>query len=85
MPVDVVIADVAVALLADVVGEPADAEQVVRLEEREAVVGAEAFAGHYFGRDGLEMRVGDVQLCHFQATGALRTAAPQNSRNNKLI
>ena len=38
--VDVEIADVAVALFADVIGEPADGEQVVRLEEREAVVGA---------------------------------------------
>src|SRR5208282_2616499 len=66
VPVDVEVADVAVALLADVVREPADCEQIVRLEEREAVFGAQALAGENLVRDWLKTRVRDLQLAaHF--------------------
>ena len=36
--VDVVIGDVAVALFADVIGQPADSEQIGRAVERHAIV-----------------------------------------------
>ena len=58
--IDIEVADVAVALLANVIGEPADGEQIVRLEEREAVFSCEARAGKDFGRDGPEPRVYDL-------------------------
>jgi hypothetical protein len=58
--IDIEIADVAMTLFADVIGEPAEGEQVVRLEEREAVVAAEALARKDFGRDGIEAGVYDL-------------------------
>ena len=61
--VDVEIADVAVALFAHVIGEPADGEQVVRLEEREAIIGGKAITSEDFGRDGFEVRVDDSEFC----------------------
>ena len=60
VPVDVEVADIAVALLAHVIREPADRQQVVRLEEREAVIGREALARQDFLSDGLEARVHDL-------------------------
>ena len=60
MPVDVEVADVPVALLAHVVREPADGQQVVRLEKREAVFGRQALARQHFLRDRFEPRVGDL-------------------------
>ena len=55
--IDVEVADVAVALLANVVGEPAEGQQVGRAVEREAVVGSQALAGQDLGGDGLKARV----------------------------
>ena len=43
--VDVVISDVAVALFADVIGQPADGEQIGRFVESDAVVEGQALAG----------------------------------------
>src|SRR5580704_14851112 len=43
--VDVVVADVSVLLLADVVREPSERQQVVRLVKRDAVFRIEALAG----------------------------------------
>ena len=97
VPIDVEIADVAVALLAHVIREPADRQQIVRLEEREAVFGVQAFARQNLLRDRLEPRVGDLQSMSLSAHLRLtipsprfqgritNAAAPQNSRNNKLI
>jgi hypothetical protein len=45
VPVDVVVADIAVFLLADVIREPSERKQVVRLVKRDAVFRVEALAG----------------------------------------
>jgi hypothetical protein len=45
VPVDVVVADIAVFLLADVIREPAKRKQIVRLVKRDAVFRIEALAG----------------------------------------
>ena len=50
------------ALFADMIGEPADGQQVVRLKEREAVLGVQTFASENFRRDGLKARIGYVEL-----------------------
>ncbi len=96
--IDVEVADVAVALLANVVREPAEGEQVGRAVERQAVGGVQALAGQDLRGDGLEPRVVNHQivcqirhLClRFPSSvtayrRATATAAPQNSRNSKLI
>ena len=57
-------AGVAVALLAHVIGEPADGEQVRRTVERDAVVGGQALAGQDFVGDRLQVRVVDVKFGH---------------------
>jgi len=62
--IDVEIADVAVALFADVIGKPADGEEIVRLKEREAVFGREALVREDSLRDGLEARIGYLELGH---------------------
>ena len=109
VPVDVEVADVAVALLANVIGEPAEREQVGRAIERDAVVEAEPLAGHHFGGDGLraarrrlpEQSLSLPYLRHAHASPhhrsltqrsptvraqrATATAAPQKSRNSRLI
>ena len=46
-----------VALFADIICEPANAEQVVRLIEGETVVRGETFASENFVRDRIEARV----------------------------
>ena len=53
VPVDVEIGDVAVALLANVVGQPANGQQIGRAVQQDAVVNAKAFTGEHFARDGL--------------------------------
>ncbi len=60
VPVDVVIADVAVQLLAHPVRKPADGHQVVRFVKPQAFFGIEPRAGQYFFGDGLEPRVSDL-------------------------
>ena len=86
------VANVAVAFLADVIRQPADGEQIVRLIKREAIVGSQALPGENFVRRRLEPRVRDLEFrshfpvnhCKFQ--GRITTAAaPQKSRNNRLI
>ena len=62
VPVDVEVADVAVALLADVVGEPADGQQVGRAIEGDAVVEVEPLAGQHLVGDRLEPRVVDYRV-----------------------
>jgi len=47
-----------------VIGKPADGEEIVRLKEREAVFGREALVGEDFLRDGLEARIGYLELGH---------------------
>jgi hypothetical protein len=88
VPVDVEVADVAVLFFADVVRQPAHRQQVVRLIEREAVFGGQAFAGQYSLRNGFEPRVRGLEGCrHLRCSqGRITTAAaPQKNRNNKLI
>jgi hypothetical protein len=62
--VDVVIGDVAVALFADVIRQPADGEQVGRAEQGDAVVKGEAFAGQHLVGDGLQVCVLNLQFSH---------------------
>ena len=50
--IDVVIGDVAVALFADVIGEPADREKIGSFVESDAVVKGEALAGKDLVGDG---------------------------------
>src|SRR5690348_13133074 len=62
--IDVVVAGVAVALFADVIGEPADGEKIVRLIKRKTVFGGEALGGEDFLRDGLKTLVVNGWLHH---------------------
>src|ERR1700728_1500646 len=55
--VHVEVGDVAVAFLADVIREPAYAQQIVRLIERNAVISRKTFASENFLRHRLEPRV----------------------------
>ena len=55
--IDIEIGDVSVALFADIICEPANAEQVVRLIEGETVVRGETFASENFLRDRIEARI----------------------------
>ena len=100
--VDVEIADFPVPLLAHVIGEPAERQQVVRLEERETVLAERRSPARTFcamgsrrlsvicrscrhswsrkcylveDRPGLKRRYGCIT----------NAAAPQKSKNNKLI
>ena len=61
--IDVVIADVAVALFADKIREPADGEQIARTVERDAIGVREALACHHFFGDVGEMFIGDLEWC----------------------
>ena len=94
VPVDVEVADVSVALLAHVIRKPADGQQVVRLEEREAVFGVRRSPARTFCAMGSSRA--SSRVCRFPLISRSRfcaaltgrhtdVAAPQNSRNNKLI
>src|SRR3984885_7204135 len=48
VPVDIVVADVTVTLLADVIREPADGQEIVRFEKPQAFLSVEALAGENF-------------------------------------
>jgi hypothetical protein len=92
VPVDVVVGDVAVALLADAVGQPADGQQVVRAIKGDAVVEAQALVSQHLFGDGLQFRVVDEQFGQFKpferGKGYGRDtsrAAPQERKNNTLI
>jgi hypothetical protein len=60
--VDVEIGDVAMFLFADVVGEPADGEQVRRTIEFNAIFKREALIRENSIRDGSQLRVGENQV-----------------------
>jgi hypothetical protein len=57
MAIDVEVGEVAVQALADVVGQPADCQNVRRGVEREPVFSAETPLSHHLGGDRLQMRV----------------------------
>src|SRR4029077_1767783 len=88
VPVDVEVADVAVALFADVVREPAQGEQIGRAVKGDAVFEAEPFAGENFGGDGFEARIVDYGSRGFHfgmlgyahgATGCVQFRSAANS------
>jgi hypothetical protein len=60
--IDVVIADVAVALLADVIREPANGQEIIRFEEPHAFVCVEAFSSENFIGNRPEARVCDLEF-----------------------
>src|ERR1700680_5143934 len=57
--IDVVIGEVAVALLANVVGEPAYGEKIGRAVEGDAVINGQTHTGQNFVGDWPQSRVGD--------------------------
>src|ERR1700751_904289 len=59
--IDVEIRDVAVLLLAHVIREPADGEQIMRLIQRKPVFGMQALAREHLLSHGLQARVTDSQ------------------------
>src|ERR1700739_2008053 len=61
VPVNVEVANVAVALFADVVRQPAQGQQIGRAINGDAVLEAEPFAGQNFGGDGFEARIVDYR------------------------
>src|SRR5882672_131888 len=65
--IDVVVGDVAVFLLADIIGEPADGEKVGRAIKLDAFVEGKAFAGADFVRDGFQSLVAKSQFTHFKS------------------
>src|SRR5882762_518692 len=65
--INVEIGDVAVFFFADVVGEPADGQQIGRAIEVDAVFEREAFVGEDFARDGLQSFIGENQFAQESA------------------
>ncbi len=62
--IDVVISDVAVALFANVIGQPAYRQKIGRFVKRDAVFKRKALARQDFISDGLQVCVGDGQFSH---------------------
>ena len=62
--VDVVISDVAMALFADEVGQPADGQQIGRAVDSYAIVEGEAFARQHLVGDRSQACVGQHQFGH---------------------
>ena len=62
--IDVVIGDVAVALFANEIGQPAHGQQIGRAIERHAIVEGEAFARQHLIGDGLQAFVSERQFSH---------------------
>ena len=73
VPVDVEVADVAVPLLAHVVGQPAQRQQVRRAIQRQAVVEVQALAGQHLIGDRPQPRVVYDQI---RVTGPPPTPPP---------
>src|ERR1700730_14959252 len=59
VPVEVEVADVAVALFADVVRQPAQGQQIGRAVKGDAVFEGEPFGGENFGGGGFKPRIVD--------------------------
>src|SRR5580692_1364495 len=87
VPIDVEIGDVAVALLADVVRQPAHRKKIRRTIEGDAVVHIQAFAREDFCRDGLQPLVCDGQFAHFESAETFTRAKtlPQRPRTTGTI
>jgi hypothetical protein len=79
--IDVEVADVAVLVLADVVGQPAQRQQVAGPIEGDAVVKAQALACLDLFGNGLKTLVPDDWF----AADHVRMSAPQKSSNSRLI
>ena len=78
--VDVEIRHVPVALLANVVGQPAHRQQVRRAVKQHAVVNRKPFTSEHFARDGLQPLVGDDQFAHFDSIENVKRAKPLPQR-----
>ena len=89
VPVDVVVADIPVFLLADVIAKPSERKQIVRLIQRDAIFRVEALASENLRRYRLQPRVRYFEFArrlHSNSQGRPTTvAAPQNKRNKRLI
>ena len=64
VPVDVEIADFPVALLPDVVGKPAQGQQVVRLKERQAILSVRRSPASTFCAIGSSRAIGNLESGH---------------------
>src|SRR5579864_5794429 len=62
VPVDVVVAEVAVALLANMIREPTNGKQIARFVERQAILSRKALASEHFLGDRFNPLIGDVQV-----------------------
>ena len=60
-------AGVSVAVLAHVVGQPADGQQVRRAVQRDAVFGVQTLAGQNFFRYRLQLLVVDLKVAHIKS------------------
>src|SRR5580692_6124893 len=78
--IDVVIGDIAVALLTHVVRQPSDRKKIGGTIQRDAVLHAQAFAGEDFFRDGLQPLVRDRQFAHFESAEKFKRAKPLPQR-----
>src|SRR5580704_13090173 len=76
VPVDVVIRNVAMAVLANVIRKPADRKKIGRTIQRDAVLHAQALASEYFLRDGFQPLVRDCQFAHFESAENFKRAKP---------
>lgn len=62
VPVDVVVAEVAVTLLANMIRQPSNGEQIARFVQRQAILSRKPLVGEHFRRNRFEPRVGDVKV-----------------------
>src|ERR1700733_3288024 len=84
VPVDVVVADIAVTLLADVIREPADGQEIVRFEKPQAFLSVEALAGENFISNWPEAGVCELEFGgHFRWFCASRVRHERRSAPEK--
>src|SRR5260370_38114510 len=72
VPIYVEIGDVPVSLLAIVIRQPADGQQVRRAVKPYAVVNAQAFACEHFLGNRLQPLVGDLKFSHFESVESFK-------------
>src|SRR6185312_200465 len=64
VPVDVVVADVAVTLLANMIREPSNGQQIARFIERQAILSRKPLASEHFLRDSRQFWIANDWLRH---------------------
>src|SRR6185437_3496260 len=87
VPVDVVVAEVAVALLANMIREPSNGQQIARFIERQAILSRKPLASEHFLRDSRQfwiandwLRHGFRKFCLFSCCNPSRSGASRIQR-----